>query len=297
MTTTPAWTNMTIFAVIIVIVAFSMFMGRRSNDHRARGGWWAGLVVLLIILSGFFGIQSFRMRSVQEVRHAGRVWPEGVRTEIEERVQTAREDVENALEQAKKAMGSAMRRDDKSKQKNRVEVRSGPPTAIWTTTNQGTVVFDVTLPSGERAQSPDQLEQKLKQRGAARVAEWVQQNLPYRTWGISEEITPDLLEKKGAFPEKIDARKEVDVPRLDYESTGLKDTLYNGVLKVVLQPDVQQHLMNLGFTKLDERLKEEKFMQQGIIFIILMITTLSAGGIGTLCYLHRWWQSRGVSTA
>src|SRR5687768_11590721 len=93
MNAVPVWNNATVLAVLIGIVAFSMYMGSRSGRHGRKAGWWSGLVVLLVILSAFFGFASFRMRGVVEERHASR--PPFARD-----ISTPGEEIDRAMQEA-----------------------------------------------------------------------------------------------------------------------------------------------------------------------------------------------------
>jgi hypothetical protein len=291
----PTWNNMTIFFVIMAIVGFSMFMGQKSPRHGTRAGWWAGLVVLLIVLSAFFGTTILRTRSVQEVRHAGQVsWSSNVADKVKEQLREVKEQTEDAVDEAKRAMNHALKRDtgDRGRSRSRVEVRIPTPPAPPAMSLTGPlkeVTFEITLPNNERAQKLEQLDRKLKEKAAEQVTQWVREGVPYQKW-LTPFITPEILEARGAFPEPVEPIVE-EIPR-DSQLPGFgKDPLYNGTLKVVLSPPLQEFLKNETFRAIDVRLSEHKLMQQGVVFTMLLINTLAAGVIGTLCYLHRVWKS------
>jgi hypothetical protein len=295
----PVWNNMTIFAVIIVIVGFSMFMGQKSPKHGSRSGWWAGLVVLLIVLSALFGTTLFRTRSVQEVRHAGRVtWSDQMKEEIKSRVREANEQAAEAVEEAKRAMNNALKHGDQSRPRNRVEIHELPdppvPPIMTSTRPLKDFTFEVSLPKGERTQKLDDLEKKLKAKAADRVTAWVRETIPYRVY-TGRFLTPQFLEANGAFPHPVEPEGE-PIPRTGSNGND-KDYLYNGVLKVVLSTSLQEQLIKEGFRVVGEQLQEEKLLQQSVILFILLGSTIAAGGIGTLCYLHRLWQSRNTELA
>jgi len=292
----PAWNNATIFAVLIGIVAFSMFMGRRARQDRPRGaGSWAGLVVLLVVLSAFFGLTTFRMRNVVEERHVSHnTIGHGIQTareELDRGMQEIKASVGDKIDEAKQAVRDALGPKERDgKKKDRVELILGNPPSIpalpaHPNAPRVPVVFEVTITNFERSQNKEFVAEELYRKATQRVIDWVRENLPVRNVNLHGTLTRDFLKEKGVF-EDPDIEGEA-VPR----PGGTTDTLFGGSVKVTLAPDLQNYLLNIGFEQLDRQLRDEKFMEQTTVLALVLVATVAAAAVGLMCYAHRTWRS------
>src|SRR4029079_261127 len=107
MNSVPTWNMTYVLAVLIGIVAFSMFMGNRSARNKARTSWWGGLVVVLIIVSGVMSF-TFLKRGVREERFSDRqLWTKNIKGQVEEHVRNATEKAKDTVDQAMRSLNIA----------------------------------------------------------------------------------------------------------------------------------------------------------------------------------------------
>src|SRR5262245_1239837 len=107
MNSVPTWNMTSVLAVLIGIVAFSMFMGNRSARNKPRTSWWGGLVVVLIIVSGVMSF-TFLKRGVREERFSDRqLWTKTVKGQVEEHVRKATEKAQEGVDHAMRSLNIA----------------------------------------------------------------------------------------------------------------------------------------------------------------------------------------------
>lgn len=86
------------------------------------------------------------------------------------------------------------------------------------------------------------------------------------------------MKEQGAFPEPIDYTEQ-DIERAN---TWQKDKLYGGSIKLVLSSELQEVLIDQGYTQLQHHLERQSFTAQWIITIVLCGLTLFIGMIALL---------------
>jgi hypothetical protein len=280
----PGWNMTTVLAVLIGIVVFSMFMGNRSARNKPRTGWWGGLVVVLIIVSGVLSF-TYLKRGIREERFADRhLWTKEVQGQVEEQVRKVTDKAKKGIDEAMRTMSIAQEKAMKG-----TEARSGVTTVSVNTSPKEPVLLTVELPKDQASKDRKVVENRLKDLATEKVAQWLRDRMPFKGVYYKSLVSGSFLEEARAFPSPICFDKqEVEVGSDSDE----KDTLYGGSLEILLSPVLQERLIDMGYHRIDEYLKDEKLTHQSIIAMFLGMGTLGAVGIGFLCSAHRWWTMR-----
>lgn len=260
-----------IFAIIAVLVILAMVMGRK-NDNRAGWGWWIGLGLLLVIVSGFFSFTTLSGGSTIEERYANTTNMRDVMTGVKNDIQAGTSQVRDAVQEA---MAEARASIQRSAQTNSRKNKSNATVTVVSSSNTAppnTVTLQVMVKDKERSQQEDEVKKALLAKAARSVNRWVSERLPIKTYYLNV-VDQAWLQDHNAFPEEPQLDKEM-LPRTD---PSLLDPLYGGTLKVVLTPALQSSLIDMGYAQLQTHMQDEQFTTQGIISICLLGLTGFAG--------------------
>ena len=275
-----------LFAIAGGLIVLAMLMGRKSNGSgRTSVGWWIGLAVLLVVVSGFLGFSRLRISPVVEERHSGRSAIDRamseMRDKIESGVRAARDSMQKGLDEAQKsveeteeAINTVTTKVTSSGMKNAKSGKASSSEITTTPLPTTKVEWTVEVTGADRSQRQQVVQERLEQRAAESVNRWVNERMPVKYYGF-HFITPAWLVDHGAFPNAIEYEKE----SLDRANTDQKDVLIGGALKVVLPPKLQQTLLDMGYRELESQLQNEKVEIQGVMFVILLGIT---GFVGIL---------------
>jgi hypothetical protein len=249
--------------IVVGLVGFSMLMSRKGK-HRTGMGWWIGLAVILFVVSGFFSIRSLRSNSEERYRDGTYVYQikeqvQGALSQAKESLEEGMEGLKENLEEAKRALTNAGRTGKKG---NTVVVNTNAPPAPKVPRTPYSTTLE--LKDRDRSAKKEQVEQRLREKAVNYVRQWVSDRMPIRHYGYLN-INERWLQDNGAFPEPVEYTEE-EIARLNTSST---DRLYGGTLKLLLSSNVQEQLIDQGYSSLQYYLEENKFTTQWIITIVL----------------------------
>lgn len=264
-----------IFAIVVGLIVLAMTMSGK-NKQRTGTGWWIGLGIILLVTGGFITMNS--RRSNVEERHNSRTFVSDIRSVVEqgkEAFQDGMEELKNGLEEAKEALAATGKTKKGKTTVVKVNTPSSPPAApkIPRTTFSTTIE----LKEHDRSGKKEEVERKLKDQATRFVHQWVSERLPVRTLPY-QPLSVNWLKEQGAFPEPIDYTEQ-DIERAN---TWQKDKLYGGSIKLVLSSELQEVLIDQGYTQLQHHLERQSFTAQWIITIVLCGLTLFIGMIALL---------------
>lgn len=282
------------FLVVGGLIVLAMAMSRRNQDSQRAGfGWWIGLGLLLLVVSGFLAVTRMRGGAVKEERHTGRYAFNQAIAEMKEGIasgaqamQEGLDEASKSIEEVQKAMTSAKSGSKTSNKRtgNSASVTVGSVPAIPLSTLEWTVE----VKGDECSQNQRQVASNLMEKAVASVNKWVNERMPIKSLWF-RAIDENWLLEHNALPLPVKFETE-GIPRLDSNE---KDPLHGGTLKVVLSPATQQSLLEIGYKRLEELLLEDKFEGQAIIFFVLVVITGMALALGTVKTLY----ARRVSRA
>ncbi len=266
-----------IFAIVVGLLVLAMTMSMSAkNRHRAGMGWWTGLVLILLVTGGFMAMNL--KRSNVEERHSSRNIVSDIRSAMEqgkEAFQDGMEELKNGLEEAKEAL-AATGRTKKSKA-TVVKMNTTPSPPALPKIPRTTFSTTIELKQHDHSAKKEEVERKLKEQATRFVHQWVSERLPVR-YQPYQPLSVNWLQEQGAFPEPVDY-SEQDIPRAN---TSQKDKLYGGSIKLVLSSELQEVLIDQGYTQLQYHLERQSFTAQWIITIVLCGLTLFIGMIALL---------------
>ncbi len=269
-----------IFAIVVGLVVLAMTMSGK-NKNRSSMGWWIGLAVLLFITSGFFGLNSMRSKVEQRQRNKTIVTSikddlHGTIAQVRDSLQEGLDEVRSGIEEAKEAISSTGRTTSVNVVK-KGKANSLPAVPPVPKIPRTPYVTTIELKEGEGSSQKQEVVNKLKSKAVATAHQWIIDRLPSRV-ALPEPVSVKWLEENGAFPEPVDFSTQ-EIPRANTSQT---DTLYTGSLKMVLTSEVQETLLEKGYSQLQELLEDHRFTTQWIITIVLFGVTLLIGLLGLL---------------
>lgn len=274
-----------IFAVIAGLIVLAIIMGRKQRySYRTGFGWWIGLGVLLVVVSGFLYFSRLAVSPIVEERRGGRSAFNQVIADMKEHIaaglEAARESMKEGMDEVHRSVDEAQESINSvvKESKSTSKLRGANTTVVkgTTSTTPTTVVqWTVEVKDRERSQQQEVVEKRLHEKAASSVNRWLNDQLPVKYYGM-QVIGPQWLIDNGAFPDPI-SYAPAEVPRMN---SSLTDKLYGGALTVKLLPNLQQTLLDLGYQELEQSIQAEKLQTQGVIFIVLMGITGFMGILG-----------------
>lgn len=271
----------TIFVIMALLIVGAMMMGKKNRTtHRTSYGWWIGLGVLLFIASGFIIFSRSGSGSNYEVRHSVKSAITQVKNQIRTTIENGRESLEEGLDELSKGMAQVEETvnslgTSSSKTKGKKKPSSVAPTFSMVTTPASLVAWTVEVKENDRKQKKEEVDKLLFSKATSSVNRWVTERMPLKNLSLNV-VTMPWLKERGAFPEPIDYQTQ-EVPRANTTDT---DPLIGGTMKVVLTPEVQESLLEMGHQQLNALLKADQFQAQWIISLVLLGITLLVGIIG-----------------
>ncbi|HMP17427.1 MAG TPA: hypothetical protein PKD72_10415, partial [Gemmatales bacterium] len=219
-----------ILLIVVGLVILSMFMSGK-NKHRSSLGWWVGLGVLLLVLSGIYTTRNIGARV--EERYKDQSYTSRFREDLQSSMGQLKESLQEGMTQLKKGLS------DSRDALNAAVASSANPgqkkSGVTVIRNLGTTartprtpyVSTVQLKDREQSSKKEQVEQRLYERGMQYIANWVRERMPLRhTPGLSLDLA--WLKDNGVFPEPVQFTEQ-DIPRANTQET---DKLYGGSLKL-----------------------------------------------------------------
>lgn len=276
------FTPMLSFIIVAGLVVLGMLLGGK-NKHRAGMNWWIGLAVLLLITSGFVGMYSYRQSGMTEERQSVRRFVSDFKDDIRSGIDSAKEALQEGMQELQQATDSA-----KGAFASTRNTRKNSGKTIKVTTNAPSVPkaprtpfdFTVSLTEKERSTKQEIVDAKLKSKAIDYIQRWIDERMPCRNY-IAIRLDSQMLEKEGAFAEKIDYEKEP----ITNPTTGETEQLLGGVLKVNLSPALQETLLDMGYESLQSQLQSDQLLKQFIVFATIMGITLLMGLLGSARWL------------
>jgi hypothetical protein len=267
--------NGLLIAVIVGVVMIAMFKSKRPQSGRVGPGWWVGLVILLICLSGAF---TFKMwsRGGHENRTATVSPLEIGLQEAHQEIQAAAQQVKDSLHQAQEQMKELGKRENRGSKTKVISHTPQPPAPPTTRDTQYLPVSDPTPGRDEKRVRKTVIEKAVKA-----VDEWVAGQLPTKSYYVWNRLDQETLRLS---PDDVKVESEqVKLP------DGEEQTLFTGSYKVELTPKMQEDLLAPAWTDIERGLAEETFVTQGVFFIVIAGITIFLTLLGLYRY-YVWWS-------
>ncbi len=275
-----------LFALVIGVVVMSMFWGGRSKG--SKGSWWGGLIVLLILLSLFFGFSRVKFGSTTERRYASRPAFADIKEEIDEAMGEAKETAKNALRDAKNAMESAMNQSNKDK-KSTGQVRRSvtvnrPPEAPQMPSVP--LTWTIHIDGNDRSVDKKIVVNRIYEEAAERLRVWLSEQIPGGRY--IQPIYADELKKKGVLREEDVSLFPESLPNTD----GTTTELFGGTAKLILTPQLQAKFIEDGLAYAKDRLADEKLEQQAGTSVAIIVATICAMLLGSYRSYRAWMRNK-----
>jgi hypothetical protein len=264
-----------IFAIVVGLIVLAMAMSGK-NKQRTGMGWWIGLGIILLVTGGFITMNS--RRSNFEERHSSRTIASEIRKAVaqgKEALSDGMAELQNGLKEAQDALATAGRAT--TGKTTVVKVNSTPSPPALPKVPRTTFSTTIELKQHDRSAKKEEVERKLKEQATRFVHQWVAERLPVRYLPY-QPLSVNWLQEQGAFPEPVEYSEQ----DIDRANTPLKDKLYGGSIKLVLSSELQEVLIDQGYTQLQYHLERQSFTAQWIITIVLCGLTAFIGVIAIL---------------